>query len=150
MIKLDGFKEISKTLKAMESKVAAKVVRKGVAKMAQVVRKDMRKRAPRKSGKLKKELRYKITRSKAGGFTAAVGAFNGAYYANFIEKGTKRHSIKPKNKRKVLSFGGRNAAEVTHPGTNAKPFIEPAFIASRDEAVKQAGKAIIIELSKLK
>jgi HK97 gp10 family phage protein len=150
MIKLNGFKEISKTLKTLETKTANKIVRKGVAKMAQIVRKDMRKRAPRKSGKLKKELRYKIVKSKKGGFTASVGAFNDAFYANFIEKGTKRHVIKPKGKRRVLSFGGRNATEVTHPGTPAKPFIEPAFKASRDEAIKQAGKLIMRELIKLK
>jgi HK97 gp10 family phage protein len=150
MIKLNGFKEIGKTLKTLETKVATKVVRKGVAKMAQIVRKDMRKRAPRKTGKLKKELRYKIVKSKKGGFTASVGAFNGAFYANFIEKGTKRHVIKPKGRRKVLSFGGKSVASVVHPGTNARPFIEPAFKASQDEAIKQAGKVIMRELIKLK
>lgn len=149
MIKLKGFEELSRKLNQIESKVSRSIVRKGTAKMAQVVRKEMRAKAPRKTGKLKKELRYKIRRKTSGGFTAEVGAFNGAYYAKFIEKGTKMHKIRAGSKRKVLSFRGRTVSEVEHPGISAKPFIEPAFKAAKDRAVKEAGIKIMQEITKI-
>ena len=149
MIKLKGFEEISRKLKELDSKVSNKIVRKGVSKMAQIVRKDMRARSPNKTGTLRKELRYKITRLKTGGFNAEVGAFNKAFYANFIEKGTKKHTIKPKKGNKVISFGGRSAASVSHPGTKARPFIEPALKSKQNEAVREAGRIIMSEILKI-
>jgi HK97 gp10 family phage protein len=149
MTKLIGFEEINRKLRELPSKVANKVLRKGTSKMAQVVRKEIKKRAPSRSGDLKKEIRFKITRGKAGGFAAEVGAFNKGYYALFIEFGTSPHKIKPKGKNKILNFGGGQATEVIHPGTAAKPFIQPGFNASKNMAIEQAGIVIMKELNKL-
>lgn len=132
----------------MEKKTGNRIVRKGVAKMAQVVRKEMRRNAPRKSGKLNKELRYKVRRDKRGGFTAQVGAFNDAYYARFLEGGAKPHTITPKNKKGV-SVGGKVYKSIKHPGIRATRFISKSFETSRHTAIKQAGEIMMKELLKL-
>lgn len=148
MSSIKGFEKISKRLKNMEKKAGNKVVRRGVSKMAQVVRKEMRRNAPRKTGKLNKELRYKVKRDKRGGFTAQVGAFNDAYYARFLEGGAKPHRITPKNKKGV-SVGGKVYRSIQHPGVRATRFLSKSFQASRNIAIKQAGEIMMKELLKL-
>jgi HK97 gp10 family phage protein len=149
MTRLVGFEEMNRKLRQLPGKVANKVIRKGTSKMAQVVRKEIKSRAPSRSGDLKKEIRFKITRGKNGGYSAEVGAFNKGFYALFIEFGTNPHRIKPKGKKKVLNFGGSQVSEVIHPGTNAKPFIQPGFKAAQNEAVRQAGIVVMKEINKL-
>jgi len=69
----------------------------------------------------------------AGDLTATVSA--GAFYASYVERGTKPHEIRPKRatqKRPRPSLrwpveGGFMFAKVVHhPGTAPRPFLEPA------------------------
>ena len=53
-------------------------------------------------------------------------AFN-AFYSAFVEKGTRPHKIRAKNKKVLRSKAGVFfGKEVNHPGSKAKPFLEPA------------------------
>lgn len=45
--------------------------------------------------------------------------------ASLIESGTKPHEIAPR-KKEALKFGGEFAESVSHPGTQARPFLGPA------------------------
>lgn len=132
----------------MEKKAGNKVVRRGVSKMAQVVRKEMRKNAPKRSGKLHKELRYKVQRDRRGGFTAKVGAFNDAFYAKFLEDGAKPHRI-PKKKGGIVVINGKVNANVEHPGVRGTKFLSKSFEQSRSRAIKEAGKIMMKELIKI-
>lgn len=116
--------------------------------MAQVVRKEMRRNAPRKSGNLNKELRYKVSRDRRGGFTAKVGAFNNAFYAKFLEDGAKAHRIKSK-KGSRLRINDGFRSEVSHPGTRGTKFLSKSFKASQKRAIDEAGKVMMKELAKL-
>ena len=54
----------------------------------------------------------------------------GKDYGVFVEEGTRAHIIKPKNKSFLRFYIGGNpvfAKKVNHPGTKAKPFLEPAL-----------------------
>lgn len=148
MSSIKGFEQISRKLKNLEKKAGNRIVRRGAAKMAQVVRKEMRRNAPRKSGKLNKELRYKVSRDRRGGFTAKVGAFNDAFYAKFLEDGTKAHKISGK-KGGRLRINGNVRPQANHPGTRGTKFLSKSFQASRKRAIEEAGKIMMKELAKL-
>lgn len=64
-----------------------------------------------------------------------------AHIANFLEFGTRPHIIRAQP-GKMLHFGGRTVKSVAHPGARAKPFLRPAFNASRDRAVAAIADAV--------
>ena len=115
-------------------------------------RRSMRKNAPEKSGTLKKSIKAKAQAGKQdGGFTARiqVGVFGSdAYYAKFIEQGTKAHSI-PKRKRhkngkrKVIKIGDNVVDSVEHPGLKEKPFILPAFEQTHQQCLERFKKRLL-------
>lgn len=64
-----------------------------------------------------------------------------AHIAQFVEFGTRPHIIRaPRGKK--LYLGGRFVRSVRHPGARAKPFLHPAFKASRDRAVAAIAAAV--------
>lgn len=140
MSDLKGFKDLSKKLSDLEKKAGEKIVRRGAAKMGQVVRKEIRANAPRKTGKLHKQIKYTNKRVRTGGYLVKVGAFNDAFYAKFLEGGAKPHVIPGKRSRKRPSIGGRPFTKINHPGIKATKFIEKSFKRSQSRAVSEAGK----------
>ena len=61
------------------------------------------------------------------GMTVTVHTSN-IKYAVMVEKGTKAHIIKPKDKKALYWKGARHPVKsVRHPGSRAKPFLIPAF-----------------------
>ena len=68
-----------------------------------------------------------------------------APYALYVELGTKKHVIEPKNKGGVLRFTIGNrviyATKVNHPGTKAQPYILPSFMAWVDSLGTLAAEA---------
>ncbi len=88
-----------------------------VLKTAHNVRNNGMRRGGGKSGKsLQVQAESPLTYKVGTGFYRAV----------WKEKGTKPHTIKPKNK-KVLFWKGIGTQRVQHPGTRAKPFLVPAL-----------------------
>lgn len=142
VVKIQGLKELNAKLKSMATKDANRITRRGIAKMAQVIRKEMRQRAPKDTGFLRKNLAYKIKREPRGGYSATVGPKPKAFYARFLEFGSAAHAIPNKNSksRKPITIGGRVFDSVQHPGTSPHPFLRPAFEAKKREAVEEAGK----------
>lgn len=153
MNNIKGFKELSRRLKNMEGKVAQKVVRRGSARMAQIVAKEMKQAVPRGKGNLRKSITYSNKRNRRGGFSAKVGAFRTAradgFYAKFVEFGTKKHTIRGKTKKSV-SVGGSQFSEVQHPGNRANPFIEPAFKRSYRRAMNESGRLMFKLIAELR
>ena len=61
------------------------------------------------------------------GMTVTVHTSN-IKYAVMVEKGTKAHIIKPKDKKALYWKGARHPVKsVRHPGSKAKPYLIPAF-----------------------
>lgn len=92
-------------------------------------------------GALKASL--KIKTSSRGGIVKAVVAAGGksAFWALWVERGTKPHEIKPKA-RKSLFFAGLMKEIVQHPGAKANPFMLNALTKNVQAALDAAGAYI--------
>lgn len=71
-------------------------------------------------------------------------------YAHFVERGTKPHSLKARNPKGFA--GATEARGGQHPGSAAKPFLEPALKATGNqifarfaEKIKEIVKAIVMK-----
>ena len=75
-----------------------------------------------KSGHLRRGIATNI-----GNMEATIHTSN-IKYASMVEKGTKAHIIKPKNKKALYWKGASHPVkQVNHPGSKAKPYLIPAF-----------------------
>ena len=64
-------------------------------------------------------------------------------YAVIVEKGSKAHVIRPKNKKALYWKGAtRPVKQVNHPGSKAKPYLEPAFESEKDKFIENLKEAI--------
>ncbi len=150
-VKLKGVGDLKKKFAQLAIKAQTKIGRKGLAAAAIEYRKEIRSRAPRKTGKLGKSIRYRIKRKRRGLFVGRVGVSQEAFYARFIEYGSSPHRIpsetvgRGRNKRKNdarVVIGGGVYSVVEHPGTSAKPFIRPAFDAASRRALDAVKKKL--------
>ena len=130
-IEIQGIEEMTKNLEKIGTRVALRGPNAAVRAGGSVLIKEMRRRAPRETGSLKKALGQKIKtyrqsksvvsivgpRSKR--YETAQGRRNPSNYAHLVELGTK----------------SRRA----HPGTPARPFMRPAW----DAAAPGARQAVI-------
>lgn len=89
-----------------------------------------------KTGSFKNQtgnLRRSIYKNVESGYKGRVATDEA--YATYVEKGTKPHTITPKNK-KLLAFKIDNrvvfARRVNHPGSKPYPFMEPALLDNID------------------
>lgn len=126
---MQGIEEMTRNLEKLGTRVALRGPNAAVRAAGSVIIKEMRRRAPKDTGSLKKALGQRVKtyrRSKAVAsiigarskrYETSKGRKNPAYTAHLVEFGTKPH-------------GG-------HPGTAAKPFMRPAWDASAP-AAKQA------------
>ena len=64
-------------------------------------------------------------------------------YAAIVEKGSKAHIIRPKNKKALYWKGATHPVkQVNHPGSKAKPYLEPAFESEKDKFIENLKEAI--------
>ena len=86
-----------------------------------------------------------LTRNVAtqmGDLEATIHASN-VKYAIIVEKGSKPHIIRPKNKKALYWEGAsRPVKMVNHPGSKAKPFLIPAFESEKDKFIENLKEAI--------
>jgi HK97 gp10 family phage protein len=91
-----GFRELKRKLDTLPVNVARRVLPKASQEGAKVLRREARRRAPRREGTLRRGLSY--MRKKRMPKTAAsyiVGLTRKAFYGMFIEFGTKHIPAKP-------------------------------------------------------
>ena len=76
------------------------------------------------------------------GMTVTVHTSN-VEYAIIVEKGSKAHIIRPKNKKALYWEGAKRPVKmVNHPGSRAKPFLIPAFESEKDKLIENLKEAI--------
>ena len=64
-------------------------------------------------------------------------------YAIIVEKGSKPHIKRPKNKKALYWEGANRPVKlVNHPGSRAKPFLIPAFESEKDKFIENLKEAI--------
>ena len=64
-------------------------------------------------------------------------------YAIIVEKGSKPHIIRPKNKKALYWEGAKRPVKlVNHPGSKAKPYLIPAFEKEKDQFLERLKEVI--------
>ena len=106
------------------------------------LKKETQKQAPYKKGKLRKSIKTEKAHIEGKRIMGKVTI--GKFYAPFLEKGTKKHPIKPKRKtgKKAIKFDGIIRVSAMHPGIRARKFFEKAIKISNEKIAKIFGKAI--------
>ena len=80
--------------------------------------------------------------TKMGDLEATIHTSN-VKYAVIVEKGSKPHVIRPKNKKALYWKGAKRPVKlVNHPGSKAKPYLEPAFESEKDKFIENLKEAI--------
>ena len=80
--------------------------------------------------------------TKMGDLEATIHTSN-VKYAVIVEKGSKAHIIRPKNKKALYWEGAKRPVKlVNHPGSRAKPFLIPAFESEKDKFIENLKEAI--------
>ena len=80
--------------------------------------------------------------TKMGDLEATIHTSN-VKYAIIVEKGSKAHVVRPKNKKALYWKGATHPVkQVNHPGSKAKPYLEPAFESEKDKFIENLKEAI--------
>ena len=80
--------------------------------------------------------------TKMGDLEATIHTSN-VKYAAIVEKGSKAHVIRPKNKKALYWKGAKRPVKlVNHPGSKAKPYLEPALESEKDKFIENLKEAI--------
>lgn len=139
---MQGIEEMIKSLEQLATRPAMRAPNAAVRAGASVIIKEMRSRAPKETGSLKKALGQKVKVYKRSGVVTSIvgarskkyqtklGGRNPAYYAHLVEMGTIAHRL---GKR------GR------HPGAKKQPFMRPAWAA----AAPRARQAVIDKMREI-
>jgi HK97 gp10 family phage protein len=143
-----GLKQLEKALVELGRGAGNQVLSGALRDAARPIVKSARSKMPVKSGTLRRGIKTEVVRGNGQSKTVATLHIgydkNKAWYARFIEKGTKPHVIpsptvgRGKNKRKntaVVSFGGKVYSKINHPGMSAKPILLPAFSSGYKQSI---------------
>ena len=80
--------------------------------------------------------------TKMGDLEATIHTSN-VKYAVIVEKGSKAHVIRPKNKKALYWKGAKRPVKlVNHSGSRAKPYLEPALESEKDKFIENLKEAI--------
>jgi HK97 gp10 family phage protein len=139
---IKGLAQLDENLRRLSGDVAGKWVNGGLLKGAKVLAAQATANAPDRKGLLRSTIR--VTRGSKSGddnrrdYYVVAGSRKkgggGAFYAGFVERGTKPHEIKARAGG-ALVFGGHYASVVQHPGAKATHFMESAARTKANDAV---------------
>lgn len=149
-MQIKGIDEMTKNLALLGTRIAKRGPAAAVRAGGSLIIREMRSRAPRETGSLKKSIGQKIknyrgqktvtgiigARSKS--YATAAGKRNPAYYAHLVEFGTAPHRT---GKRKSFLRRGKGR----HPGSRAQPFMRPAW----DSAAPRARDAVVDKMKQV-
>ena len=143
-IKLTGFEVLGNLFDSLPRDIAGKVGVAALRKGAKPILEEAKNLVPVNKGKLKESLAIQTIRGDVPAVTIVARRrkpFRG-FYAHLVEFGTKPHEIK-----NVL-IGGKFFPVIQHPGSVARPFMRPAFLTKKNEALKIILESISGEIEK--
>ncbi len=100
-----------------------------------------RQAAANAGGAIGGEMMHATTAKTTNTVEVSVGPSKKAWFAHFVEFGTRAHPVKPK-KRKAMQIGDKFRMRASHPGTTERPFLRPAVDMRREEAQDEMGKKV--------
>lgn len=154
-IDFSGGKELDAALKQFPMKVQKNILRGAIRAGSRTIVKKAKQLAPRDDGKLRKSIRAKSPKLKGKLITGGLSAGNkDAYYAEWVEFGTKKYTIKnyfpkrlarslkrkgvtitQKDYKRALTIDGGLFHKADHPGITPQPFMRTAMDSSHQEAL---------------
>lgn len=95
-VRVEGMEEILRDLRKAQADVQQEA-REVLKEQAKIIRDDARSRCPEDTGTLKRSVRSSVSREKLDASVSAGGKVRGkdAYYAQFVEFGTKHSPAQP-------------------------------------------------------
>lgn len=168
IVTIRGMDELKRTLNGLPKKLKNNIMRGAVRAGATVIADEARRLVPTRSGQLKHSIRLKTIPTKTGvTATVSVGSrdtvyrkgrttktpykrlttggrvqYSVAYYAYWVEFGTKPHKIKARNAKALTVPGAFTRApfrkSVMHPGAKAGPFMNNAARNKGQAALQRA------------
>ena len=158
-IEVIGADRLPKALASLPVKMQRKAVRKALNFAATPIIKSARSLVPVDDGDLKRSLgkKVKVAKRPEQGATLTIGPrtkYAGqtpgkrpASYAHLVEFGTAPHQIEAKP---VLTIGPLQIRGVVqHPGAAPRPFLRPAFEASKSVALRRFSDKLGKEMERL-
>ncbi|MGX5913949.1 HK97 gp10 family phage protein [Aliidiomarina sp. Khilg15.8] len=142
-----GLREFEQALQELGGQYAVDAARRSVTEALKIPARRIRRNIPRRSGKGRRSIRYRLdknSRSMAGGMVGSFG--RGAWYMRLVERGVQAHAIPSPmtgrgRKRRVnntkVAFGGRVMSRVQHPGFAGRNYIFDGFYSSRNQMIKE-------------
>ena len=146
VMRITGDRELVANLKALETNMQRKILKPAFRAGAQVVARDARRRAPKRTGYLKKAIKPISTR-----FDASAGVVMNRKIANAAEmrsvaqtRGARRRPYRPAFIAHIVEAGAKlkwktRAGSATVP---AQPFLVPALEAKREQALSKIADEI--------
>ncbi len=149
-IKIEGLNELKKKLDELAPKMEKKIVGQALRQGTNVIRDSARSKVNSISGNLKKSIKTVGVKGKKPLVSEMNVRVRGkdAFYAKFVEFGTKPHVILPK-KGMALLVKGKEYRIVHHPGAVAKPFMRPAFDENYQKAIDRFKEVVSQKLSEV-
>jgi HK97 gp10 family phage protein len=139
---IKGGKELDALLQQLPVEVETKILRNALARGANVIRDEARRRAPRKSGAMAKAIKTARGTRQNEGYVVAKVRLRGkhAFLGTFMEYGVLPHLIWAAGGKGSLVINGVPIGKrVQHPGLAPHPFMRPALDAKAGEAVQAVG-----------
>lgn len=94
-VEILGLRELDRALQELAWPAARRALRKGMRKGANVVRDEVRAKAPVDTGNLKRRIRTRERSEEEGNMRFAVEIPRSAFYGRFLEYGTSKMAAKP-------------------------------------------------------
>lgn len=100
-VKIEGLDELKKTLTGVMPREATNILRRTTLKIASAVRDEVRKKAPVRTGKLRRSIKSKRDRGTKTNISASViadrsgGKSGSGYHWHFLEFGTVKMTAQP-------------------------------------------------------
>ena len=136
-VKAKGTKEIIDNIKKYDEETQVKVGTV-INNSLKAIAKGMRSRLPKKmTGNLRRGIKKSFSKKKLVGSARAT-----APHSHLIEFGTKPHAISARRKKVLAIKGNIVGKKVMHPGAKAKPFMQPAYYAERNNYISNLEKAV--------
>lgn len=151
VVRVEGAKEIVAKLQKLGvnlERAQEIILRAG----AEVVREAAADNVRGDSAKIAESIHIETLSKSPGKVEVGVAPDKKRWYATFIERGTRPHQVKAS--KRALQFMGNDGGwvyrkSIMHPGTKARPFMQPAADEHHDEILSEmtAKGAAVVEAS---
>lgn len=135
-VREESVRKVLNNIKKYDDKTQ-KQLEEATSKSLSNIRRGAISRVPRgKTGNLRKGIRRSFSKKNISGAVKST-----APHSYIVEFGTKQHKVTLK-KKKALSFEGQVYNYTEHPGSQPRPFMQPAFHAERPTYAAAVKKAV--------